>query len=114
MNNKFFSKITGGKKGIEEQRALIVTEDAIDAQKEIVDALIKKERLLKRELLSLTDIFPDSTFSTRVVKSDFNAVTHFKEIHDKELELIDIQLELEIATKTFKEWFGEDEEANKE
>jgi len=91
---------------IKESRAKILIETAEDAQFEIVRQLRKERRNLTTKLLSLTDIYPDSELSMRVVKDKFNANSLFNEIQGIKVELANKAVELRLAGETYVEYFG--------
>ena len=102
---KFETTLKSSGKSIKATRAKIIAEDAEYAQEEIVRELKKKKRELISKLSSLTDIYPDSELSLKVVKADFNAEKHFKDIHSVKVELANLDVEINIAKETSKEWF---------
>jgi len=105
--NKFISNLTASNKTIKESRAKIVSEDALDAQTELVRELKKSKRELERRLIQLSDMSPDSELSLKVVKDNFNAAAWVKEIQDIKIELANKEVELTLAEATFNEWFGD-------
>lgn len=112
--NKFIQNLTKGNAAIKEARANIIGEDALDAQTQILDNLKREKRELDRKLLELTDMYPDSELSLRVVKKDFNAKELFKDIQETKVDLLAKKVELTLAEETYKEWFGSEEKETNE
>jgi len=106
--NKFISTLTASNKSIKEARAKMVSEDAIDAQAELVRDLKKDKRELERKLMQLSDMSPDSELSLKVVKDTFNAKEWAKTIQTTKVDLANKTVEIELAEETYKEWFGEE------
>lgn len=108
---EFLKNLTLSNAQIKEARAKVICEDAKDAQEEIVRVIKREKRELDSKLLSLTDMYPDSELSLRVVKTDFNAKTLFSEIQKCKIEREMKAVELRLAEETYQEWFGNVEEA---
>jgi membrane glycosyltransferase len=109
--NKFISNLTASNKSIKEARAKVISEDAIDAQQELVRELKKEKRELDRRLMQLSDMSPDSELSLKVVKDTFKASEWAKEIQAIKIELANKSIEIKLAEETFKEWFEDVQEA---
>ena len=108
--NKFVSNLTASNKAIKEARAKMVSEDAIDAQAELVRDLGKSKRELERKLAQLSDMSPDSELSLKVVKDTFNAEEWVKEIQTTKVAIANKTIELQLAEETFQEWFVEEKD----
>jgi hypothetical protein len=105
--NKFISTLTASNKSIKDARAKMVSEDATDAQQELVRDLKKEKRELERRLMQLSDMGSDSALSLQVVKDTFKASDWAKEIQSIKVELANKTVELQLAEETFNEWFGD-------
>lgn len=104
--SKFETTLKASNKAIKATRAKLIAEDAEASQEDLLRHFKKKERELKSKLASLTDVYPDSELSLRVVKKDFNAAILFEDIHNVKVELANLQVEVKIAEETTKEWFS--------
>jgi hypothetical protein len=108
-SNKFIKTLTASNKDIKKARAVMVSEDVLDASEELVRNIRQKKRELERRLMNLSDMNRDSELSLKVVKDNFDAKAWVKEIQEIKIELANIRVELELAEETHNEWFSEDE-----
>jgi len=102
---KFIEELTLSNKQIKANRAKMICEDAKDAQEELLRQLNAEKRDLERKLLNLSDMSPDSQFSLRVTKDNFDAKAWVAEMQNLKVQLANKQVELELATATSREWF---------
>ena len=109
--SKFRKMLEANKQSIKEARANILEGMSRDAQDKIVRELKEKRRSIELQLLNKTDVYPDSELSLEVVKKDYDPTNTFVEIQKLKLDLVNIDVEIETAVETRKEWFGV-EEAN--
>ena len=110
---KFVSNLKTAHKDIRAKKAELIAEDAEAASNKFVSDLKEKQRTIKRSLMDLEDLSPDSTLSLRVTKDNFNATDWIKAIHEKKMELALITEEVTRAEETHAEYFGETEEETK-
>lgn len=103
----FAALLKNGPEEIKDARRSIIIEEAEEAQYEIVKGLRREVRSLEKNLLSLTDFYPDSELSLRVVAKNFNAVKLFQEVHVTKVALAEKVEEYEIALETYNTYFGE-------
>lgn len=106
--NKLINKLSAGESVIRNQRAQIVAEDIQSEIESMIVALEKKKREVIKAKLSHTDIGPDETTSLRVVSEHFNAAVWVDELQALEKELLNVEIELEIANRIKKEWLEEE------
>lgn len=106
--NKFEKMLSADNKTIKAARAKIVAEDIKDAQDEVVRNLRQEKRDFERRLIQLSDLSPDSEFSLKVIKDNFNAKEWAKETQAIKIELANKQVELELAEATYNEWFSDE------
>tara|TARA_R110000803_G_scaffold208136_1_gene276614 strand:+ start:1000 stop:1338 length:339 start_codon:yes stop_codon:yes gene_type:complete len=109
---KFEQTLVSSSKKIKAARAKIISENAEAAQEDILRLLKKALRDIDSELLSLTDIHPDSELSLSVVTPNFNAETLFTKIQSCKIRKANKLVELSIAQETYDEWFTEEVEEN--
>jgi hypothetical protein len=107
MANKFISNLTQAGQQIKEQRAQLIAEDAEAAQSKLLETLKDEERSLKRKLMTLSDIYPDSELSLLVTKDKFDATQWAKDMQDVKISLLNKQVEIKAAQLTYDEWFKE-------
>lgn len=105
---KFNSLLNSGASTIKGVRAALVTETAQFEQEELVRTISTQLRNKKNALVAITDIYPNSTLSLEVVKSNFDAKTWVREIQSLKVEIANLTVELELANETMTEWFGEE------
>lgn len=103
--NKFETNLIASSKTIKANRARAISEDVENAQSEIVRKLTQEKRDLTRKLDSLSDLYPDSELSLRVVKDSFNAAEWASEVQALKVELANKTVELSLAKETYDEWF---------
>ena len=104
---KFKELLESSNEQVIKRRAKIVNEQAEREMRKIVDNLKEKLSDIEMKLLDQSDVSPDSTLSTEVVKKNFNPKTIFLKIHELKVEKTTVEVELEIAKETYAEWFGE-------
>lgn len=110
MRNKFVSSLSVSNSAIKEQRAHILGADAETAAKEEIISLEKDVRFIQRELLQLTDFYPDSELSLKAAKDDFDTKAWAKKMIKFKLDLELKQAELKSAKEFYDEWFAEKDE----
>jgi hypothetical protein len=101
--NKFATGIVQDASSIKKQRATALGKETADAQIDLIRALEKEKRELDNELMNLTDL--------RSASKNFNATTWVKKLQEIKVELLNVEVQLEVAFETQKEWFGDDESA---
>lgn len=105
---KFKNQLCQSAEGIKAQRATFLEECATAEQNRLIQELEDQRRALTSKMMALTDIFPDSTFSTLAAKQDFDAKTWVHDIQDLKVELATNAIELKLARETSLEWFTEE------
>ena len=105
---KFNSLLNSSASTIKGVRAALVTETAQFEQEELVRTLGTQLRNKKNALLTITDIYPNSTLSLSVVKPEFDAKAWVRDIQNLKVEIANLKVELELAEETMTEWFGEE------
>jgi len=105
--NKLINKLSAGEAVIRNQRAQIVAEDIQSEIESLIVTLEKKKREVIKNKLSHTDIGPNETTSLRVVDENFDSSLWVATLHTIEKELLNVEIELEIANRIKKEWLEE-------
>lgn len=103
--NKFTTNLTSSAGQIKEQRATLISADAQASQEELLRKLNQDARDLNRKILALSDMYPDSELSLLVTKSNFDAFRWTNETQALKVQLLNKQVEISIAQKTYDEWF---------
>lgn len=110
--NKLIAKLSAGESVIRNQRAQIVAEDIQSEIESMIVTLEKKKREITKVKLNHTDIGPNETTSLRVVDESFNACNWVDDLLRIEKDLLNIEIELEIANRIKREWLVDDQSGN--
>lgn len=105
--NKFLENLTRNASGIKEARAKMVSSTAAAAQQDLIRELEKEELGLNTTIMNLEDLYPSTSFSLDATKEGFDAERWVEEMQETKVELANIQIQLQIARSTFKEFFAE-------
>lgn len=108
--NKFEKSLVKDAKGIKEQRAKILGEETRIEHEEIVREILKRKRELEVKLLNLVDLSPENTYTLRPGGEKYDPKLWAREKQDIGIALLNIEVELEVANRTTKEWFSDVEE----
>ena len=108
--NKFQRVLGFASKEIRKARAFMINEDMTLEQQRLIDNISEARRGINRKLLEITDVNRDSELSLMVTKKDFNAKDWVEKKQTLELELVENEIELLTAQKTYDEWFADDGE----
>lgn len=97
-----------------DSKALVARASQIDtqariAQEEIVHKLKNEKAQVEIEIQNLTDFAPDTTQSLRPGCRDWNPSKWASELQAAKVKLYTIELNLQIANDTLKEFFGDAE-----
>lgn len=92
-------------KQIREDRAVSISEDAEIAYKRSIEDLKFAIKKVARKRDGLLDMSPDNTY-TIITAKDFNGTDFYKTDLQIGLELRELEIQLEIAEKRYKELFG--------
>lgn len=112
--NKFAKLLSGSSKEIRGARAVILAEDARFAQEGLLRKLEEEVRDLERQLITATDLYPESELSLMVTRKDFNPKAWVERIQSVKLALAEKTIELDVAKETFAEWFADAKEGAEE
>lgn len=103
--NKFTKNLTLSYKDIRGKRAEFISDDAQNAQEELIRDLQTKKRAFEKKLLNLEDLSPDSEMSLHPTKGSFDGKQWVKEIQDTKVNLQLLEVQLTIANATYDEYF---------
>lgn len=104
--NKFTKNLAMSRKDIKGKRAQLVSEEAKDAQEDLVRTLKQEYRELEKEQMNLDDIYPDDTTSMNAVKKDFNAKEWVAKVQSNKIAIALKKVELDTAEATLAEYFA--------
>ncbi len=107
--NKFETGLVQDAKGIRKQRAAALGKATADAQIDLIRDLEKEKRLLDSKLMDLTDLSPENEYDLRPTAKNFDPTTWVKALQNVKVELLNVEIQLEVANDTFDEWFGDAE-----
>ena len=108
--NKFTKIITEGADKTLQRRAEAVSTAAEIAQQNLVNKLKLEKSNLELKITNLTDLAPDSKDSLRPWGPNGKAVTWVTELQRVKQDLYNVTIQLEIAQKTYVEFFKEEAE----
>ena len=108
--NKFTKLITEGTDKTLQRRAEAVSTAAEIAQQNLVNKLKLEKSNLELKITNLTDLAPDSKDSLRPCDAKWNANTWVIDLQKAKQDLYNVTIQLEIAQKTYDEFFREEAE----
>lgn len=103
--NKFKKLLSQENGGVYERRVDALATQAEIAQQAIVNKLKQEKSKLEIELINLTDLSPETSDSLRPGSKNWNAQEWAKNIQRVKQELHTVNIQLEIAEETYKEYF---------
>ena len=108
--NKFTKLITEGADKTLQRRAEAVSTAAEIAQQNLVNKLKLEKSNLELKITNLTDLAPDSKDSLRPCDANWNPNTWVTDLQRAKQDLYNVTIQLEIAQKTYDEFFKEEAE----
>ena len=108
--NKFTKLITEGADKTLQRRAEAVSTVAEIAQQNLVNKLKLEKSNLELKITNLTDLAPDSKDSLRPCDTNWNANTWVTDLQKAKQDLYNVTIQLDIAQKTYDEFFREEAE----
>ena len=108
--NKFIQLISEGADKTLQRRAEAVATAAEIAQQSLVNKLKLEKTNLELKITNLTDLAPDSKDSLRPCDANWDANRWVTELQKAKQDLYNVTIQLEIAEKTFNEYFKEETE----
>jgi len=103
--NKLQTILKNGFKAIKGVRADILSSNLEREQKRLVMDLEDSVSNMKASLDSLNDLYPDSELSLRIISKDFDPKKWVQDTQKLKVNIEMEQVKLDIAKKTFEEWF---------
>lgn len=103
--SKFKQNLVASNSDIKQIRAEAITTQAERAKKRIYENLEDRLINVQTEKVKLNDLSPTST-TDLTYREDFNAEEWAARLHELDLLEHSLKLEMEIALKSYEEWFG--------
>ena len=107
--SKFAKLLSQDSKSTLSQRAKILAEDTVSEVEDFINRIKKEKRDLTNQILNLTDLAPENTYSLRPGSKEFDAKKWVAELHQCRMDLALKEIELKEAQAIYDEWFKEDE-----
>lgn len=85
------------------ERAKIAVADLSDEGTSFVTRLEKEKRSIEKEIITLTDLGPNSTTSLRI--ANINAEDWYRDLHALKMDLRLKEIEIKVAKEINNEWF---------
>lgn len=104
---KFQELISDNTNASLKRRAAQIATSAEIAQQNLVNQFKQEKTNIELRIAALTDLAPDSTDSLRPGSKDWDAEKWVKDLQAARQELYQVSIQLEIAEKTFNEYFTE-------
>jgi hypothetical protein len=92
------------------QRAVAAATRIILAQEQLVNGLQQDLMNKQAALETLLDVGPDTSDSLRPTKSDFDPVKLVQEVHELELEIVELNVKVRVASERLDMWSKEGDE----
>ena len=112
--NKLQKMLVASSKEIKGVRASILNGNMKRAQERLVMDLEEEHDDMKEKLNSLSDVYPNSEMTLRIVAKDFDPKKWVKDTQQLKVDLLMKKVELDTAKETMKEWFDEQPEEGKD
>lgn len=103
--SKFLELISDNSNATLKRRANSIAQNAQIAQQNIVNSLKQQKSALELKIADLTDFAPDTTDSLRPGNKDWDAENWAQELQKANEQLWQVNISLEIAEKTYNEYF---------
>lgn len=108
--NKLQKMLVASSKEIKNVRAELLTKSMKRAQERLVMTLEEEYDDAKSRLESLSDVYPNSEMTLRIVSKDFDPKKWVTDTQNLKVDLEAKKLELDIAKETYNQWFEEIQE----
>ena len=106
---KFEKNLRKTNKEILDSRAKIICEEAEASMDKLVKSLETEYRKLKRQVMNLEDLAPDTSFSLNPVKGEFDADKWANNLVNVKLDMAISEQKLSIAKNAYDEYFSEED-----
>jgi len=104
--NNFTLNLTKGNDAIKGDRARVACSSAERSQRKIIDEIIDRQDKLLLERENLSDLSPRNTTSLVFAGGNFDGDKWARRMQDIELQLVNIEVELEVAEGLYEKWFA--------
>ena len=104
---KFMEMLTNSSEAIKSKRGGIITTATENKQLQLINTITDEINECELQLERLTDISPENTYSLRPGGDNFDPNEWVLGVHNLKIDIYEKKITLEIAMKTYEEWFGE-------
>lgn len=105
--SKFAKMLSASNAEIKEKRAEMLSNSTKLEAEGLLQNLKRERSELETELVNLTDLAPDNTYSLRPGSSDFKAAEWVKNLHRVKMDISLKDIEIKMAQEIFDEWFAD-------
>ena len=102
--NTLMKAMTADGKGIKQERAERINRQVVRSHTDLINNLQKRKDAINDTIDELSDLSPNSTTSLKVGGKNFNADEWVKQMHEAEIQLEEVEVELSIASKFAAKW----------
>ena len=102
---KFQELISDNTSASLKRRAAQIATSAEIAQQNLVNSLKQDKTNIELRIAALTDLAPDTSDSLRPGTENWDAVKWVRDLQNAKQELYEVSIQLDIAEKTFNEYF---------
>lgn len=106
--NKFTARLNASGNGIRAERSAIVAKQTESAQTKYITRLEDELLSLEDKRMKLEDINVDSEMTTKVVPDAFNPENWISQLNSIEMDIVNKEVEIEIAKRVQTRWFKEE------
>lgn len=106
VHNHFTASLTRGNEAIRGDRARVACSAAERAQRKIIDGIKDKLDKLIIERENLSDLNPRNTTSLVFAGGNFDGEVWAHRMNSIELDLVNLEVELQVAENTYDKWFA--------
>lgn len=110
--NKFVQTLSAENKDIKVTRATNLSNKVKTELTDLINDLTKVKTNLETDLLNLTDLAPDNSYSLKPGGENFDAKEWVRKVHGIKVELKMNKVELDTANEIKEEWFAEVKDEN--
>jgi hypothetical protein len=105
--SKFAKMLSASNAEIKEKRAEMLSNSTKLEAEGLLQKLKKERSELENELVNLTDLAPDNTYSLRPGSSSFQASDWVLNLHRVKMDISLKDIEIKMAQEIFDEWFAD-------
>lgn len=103
--NKFEKTLSGNSKDVLGDRSKNLSNSVISEMDAIVIDLKRRKNNLETEVVNLTDLAPENSYSLRPGTANFSAKEWASKMQATKLSIAQVDVELAVANSIIEEWF---------